>query len=437
MLAPRQAFGQRGRCPKCGGTFVLPAEPVPQAARPAREGEAALDSARARPAEPTPAARPSGSAGASPSRSAGASPSPRPAAGPALPRYSPLPQEAKPGGLRIAEQPTAFTPSVPEPEPVPTNPCPTCGSPVPARAKLCVNCGTRVQSGHGWIRKERGDVSGEAEEIRSWVNGVSLILPLAIVPYRSTIPQLRSRLANHILVGATIVLSMIALIAMLSESEHRQLSDRSVLSRYGLWPGEKFAPTQLVSHVFVHAGLAHLAGNMLFLWMFGGALSAVLGWRWYPALYLAFGAVAGYLGHVVFGTPQVIDLGALGKISIEVPLVGASGAICGLSGMYLVLFPRHDIHMAIWLRIFWWWRPWVKTFAMTGIYAVLFFTAFDVAAIVLGWTGSVAHAVHLSGFGAGIVVGVVFLFTGVVKSEGYDLLTWLFGDRWRPRTAQH
>jgi len=379
VRAPADALGRRARCARCGKAFILSAAPA-TAQQPAA-------------ASPSPGASPPAAL-----RLAGE--------GPATPTQAPPAAQA---------------------QQVPTHPCPACRALVPEGAVLCTNCGTHLRSGRRLLTKSRGHVGDEAEDIRSWVNGLSLLLPLAIVPYRTTIPQLRSRRANTILVVATCVLSIAGLMSILNDryeilTETEGLARRrvSVLFQYGLWPGEHFAPIQLVSHLFLHGGLVHLVGNMLFLWMFGAAVNSVLGWKWYPALYLVLGALAGYLGHVVFGPHDV-----------ETPLIGASGAVCGLTGLYLVLFPRHDIHMAVWFRFAWWTRARIKTFAVTGIYAVLFFTAFDVAALLLGWTGSVAHAVHISGFLCGVLFGIVFLLTGFVKSEGYDLLSWILGDRWR------
>jgi membrane associated rhomboid family serine protease len=363
VRAPREAVGRPARCPKCGKSFVVAVPP---------------------------------------------------------PRPAPTPSQAPSGELRLLDEAAEEAQRAKLARPSGTYPCPACHAPLPEGAVLCVKCGTSVQSGRRLLTKTRVRVGDEAEEIRSWVSGVSLIIFLAIVPYRTTIPQKRSTLANTILVVATCLISFYALVIMLGESPSRALSPSSVLGRYGLWPGESFAPHQLVTHLFLHGGLAHLAGNMVFLWVFGAAVSSVLGWRWYPALYLALGALAGYVGHV-----------ALGSSELDLPLIGASGAICGLTGLYLVLFPRHDIHMAIWFRLFWWTEVHIKTFPVTGIYAVLFFTAFDVAALALGWAGTVAHAVHIAGFLSGFILGIAFLLTGFVKSEGYDLLTWLLGDRWR------
>jgi len=393
LRAPEEARGRRVRCPACGEAFDVPRHDEGAAEAGGRKARCLcghlilLSDATPGTMVRCPACRRRLTVPGAPP---GASPAPSPASAAARPTPSAAPGE----GLA----------------------CPKCGKLALADAILCTDCGTNLKTGRRLLTKFRGNVGLEADEIRSWVNGVSLILPFAIVPYKTTAKQGTSRLANTILVAATSAISLVALVALIGGNE-------GVLE-WALWPGEKFAFLQLLTHIFLHGGLAHLVGNMLFLWMFGGAISSAVGWQWYSGLYLALGALAGYFGHVAFapdGPP--------------VPLVGASGAICGLTGIYLVLFPRHDVHMAIWFRIAWWIRPWIKTFPLTGIYAVLFFTAFDVAALALGWTGSVANAVHIAGFLSGIVIGLVLLLTGLVKSEGYDLLSWILGDRWRPLGA--
>lgn len=327
----------------------------------------------------------------------------------------PRPEPAHEGGLRLMVEEHEREKKKDEDAPTlrgRTLPCVSCGERVAVDDLVCTHCGTNQKTGRRLLTKVRGRAGLEAEDIRGWVTGVSLILPLAIVPYKSTVTQGRSRLANTILVAATCIISIIAFVSLIGGNE-------AVLTKYALWPGDSFAVTQLVTHVFLHGGIGHLAGNMVFMWMFGATLCSTIGWHWYTGIYLALGALAGLVGHVILGPADGL------------PLVGASGAICGLTGLYLVLFPRHDVHMAIWFRIAWWMRPWIKTFAVTGIYVVCFFTAFDVAAIALGWTGNVAHAVHLSGFAAGILLGIVLLLTGAVKTQGYDLLTWVLGDKWR------
>ncbi len=143
----------------------------------------------------------------------------------------------------------------------------------------------------------------------------------------------------------------------------------------------------LVSHMFLHAGLAHLAGNMLFLWIFGDNLEEALGHFGFALLYLASGLAA--------ASAQIIA-----DPSSTVPMVGASGAIAGVMGGYLLLFPRARIDV---IFIF-----------------VVFFKVFPIPAwLVLGvWFGlqlfngslsdtsggGVAYWAHIGGFATGLLL---------------------------------
>jgi membrane associated rhomboid family serine protease len=86
----------------------------------------------------------------------------------------------------------------------------------------------------------------------------------------------------------------------------------------------------LVTAMFVHGGLEHLAGNMLFLWIFGDNVEDALGHFRYLVFYLACGVVAA-LSQVLF------------SVSSAVPVIGASGAIAGVLAAYLVFYPRSPI----------------------------------------------------------------------------------------------
>src|SRR5436309_1301768 len=83
----------------------------------------------------------------------------------------------------------------------------------------------------------------------------------------------------------------------------------------------------LLSSMFLHSGWAHLLGNMLFLWVFGNNVEDVLGRGRYIAFYLLVGVAASF-AHI------------LANPTSDIPTVGASGAIAGILGAYLVLFPR-------------------------------------------------------------------------------------------------
>lgn len=97
--------------------------------------------------------------------------------------------------------------------------------------------------------------------------------------------------------------------------------------------------TGLFTSMFLHGGVMHLAGNMLFLWIFGDNLEDEMGHVLYLIFYLAAGLGAG-LAHIAAGPDSVV------------PTVGASGAIAGVMGGYLLLFPRARVDILIVLIVF-------------------------------------------------------------------------------------
>ena len=101
------------------------------------------------------------------------------------------------------------------------------------------------------------------------------------------------------------------------------------INRFGVIPAH-FRPVTLLTSVFVHAGWAHIIGNMLFLWAFGKSLEDAMGHSKFLLFYLACGVAAG-VTHVAF------------NLYTTLPTVGASGAIAGVMGAYLVKFPRAKI----------------------------------------------------------------------------------------------
>lgn len=108
-------------------------------------------------------------------------------------------------------------------------------------------------------------------------------------------------------------------------------------------------PWGLLGHMWLHGGLFHLLGNLLFLWVFGNAIAAKLGNVFYPFVYVALGVAAG-LAHLFLD---------------GYPAIGASGAINGVVGMFLVFYPRNDCSC---LFIFWW-R--VRTFSVSSYWMIL------------------------------------------------------------------
>ena len=141
---------------------------------------------------------------------------------------------------------------------------------------------------------------------------------------------------------------------------------------------------------FVHAGWLHLLGNMLFLWVFGNNVEDRLGRLAFLLFYLGVGLVSTYAYALVQGD------------STE-PLVGASGAISGVLGAYLVLFPRARVLGLVSFLFFLPLR--LPAWLMLGSYFVL--QAVYAYGVGLTGGGSVAYLVHVVGFALGVGVAVL------------------------------
>lgn len=170
---------------------------------------------------------------------------------------------------------------------------------------------------------------------------------------------------------------------------------------------DKSLMASLFSSMFLHGGFMHLAGNMLFLWVFGNNIEDRLGKVKFVFFYLLVG-LAGTLAHVWFNPDSVI------------PTVGASGAISGLLGAYAVLFPRAIIHTVVPIPILFFIFGRIRLPAMLVLgmwFAGQFFIGQGQSA---DEGGGVAWVAHVGGFVAGMA------------------LIWLFGGRRRrarPDTA--
>jgi membrane associated rhomboid family serine protease len=152
----------------------------------------------------------------------------------------------------------------------------------------------------------------------------------------------------------------------------------------------------LLTSMFMHGGIMHLFGNMLFLWIFGDNLEHAMGRLRYLGFYLVTGLVAS-LAHVistfVFGDNPFI------------PSLGASGAISGVLGGYLVLFPKRSVRV-IMLRML----TTVPAVVAIGLWFVFqLISAFGVIGAGPQSSGGVAFMAHIGGFVAG--VALVKLFT--------------------------
>jgi membrane associated rhomboid family serine protease len=154
---------------------------------------------------------------------------------------------------------------------------------------------------------------------------------------------------------------------------------------------------KLFTYMFLHGDLAHLFGNMIFLWVFGDNVEDAMGRFRYFLFYIACGVAAG-LAHF------------LSAQTSQTPLIGASGAISGLLAAYLVLFPRAKVWVLFFTRI----PIKLRAYWVLGLYII-----FNVAMAYMRNMDNVAWWAHIGGFGAGLIL--VFMMRrpeiGLFKGE--------------------
>ena len=212
------------------------------------------------------------------------------------------------------------------------------------------------------------------------------------LPIGTDRPLKRPTLVNHLLVGACVAVFMAQLASRGTDGASHWESAAMVHPQNIVW-------WTLLSYQFLHANFMHLAGNMLFLWVFGPNIEDRLGRLGYVALYLVGGMAAGGL-HAAFDRN---------------PVIGASGSIAAVTGAYIVFFPRTHIRVLLF-------------FFLIGVYNIpaAWFIGFAIARDLF-WTGvggtNVATLAHLGGYGFGITTALTLLATRVVPREAYDLFS--------------
>lgn len=188
--------------------------------------------------------------------------------------------------------------------------------------------------------------------------------------------------------------------ALVPRRAEAQLSD---LIEFGATWREVFDLARpFVSSVFLHGGLAHLLGNMLFLWVFGRSVEARLGTIGFMALLLFSGVAAGLVHsmEVLSAAPTAGFPSFLVPFDdpARVPTIGASGAIGGVLGAHFLLFPRSRIVTFV---------PPLFLFPVPGwVFLGLWFFLESLGATSSDHATEVAHWAHVGGFAAGMLIAV-------------------------------
>jgi membrane associated rhomboid family serine protease len=198
---------------------------------------------------------------------------------------------------------------------------------------------------------------------------------------------------------ALVALNVLAFFVELSQPSQGAL--QSFIQSWGVVPREYSAGRDLSPYIplpfwstlftsmFLHGGWAHLGGNMLYLWIFGDNIESALGRARFLSFYLVCG-VAAALGHIALNSGS------------SVPTVGASGAISGILGAYLVLFPGNRVRVLTSGGV-----ASVPASYMLGIWILIQFVNGIGAIASTPETGGVAYAAHVFGFLAGLLLGKV------------------------------
>lgn len=182
--------------------------------------------------------------------------------------------------------------------------------------------------------------------------------------------------------------------------------------QYGLIPTVLFSKSDLtltdrllpfLSSMFLHAGWMHIIGNMLFLYIFGDNVEDRMGHLKYLAFYILTGFIAAFF--------QIAT-----NLSSQIPMVGASGAISGVLGAYLLFFPKSKILTLVFLVIF------VQLIRLPAVVFILFWFAIQLLSGIGSLSlsdsmGGVAFWAHIGGFIGGVIIAKSF------QKKGYKLLS--------------
>jgi len=150
------------------------------------------------------------------------------------------------------------------------------------------------------------------------------------------------------------------------------------------------AALTLVTSMFLHGGFMHLLGNMLFLWVLGDNVEDAMGHKRFVIFFLAAGVIAA-LAHAITGPGS------------QIPMIGASGAISGVIGAYLMLHPKARIKTLVWIFIL----------SLPAWVVLGFWIGLQVLSAATDTGGGVAWWAHIGGFLAGVILVIPMRRKGV------------------------
>ena len=200
-------------------------------------------------------------------------------------------------------------------------------------------------------------------------------------PYKDDNPRVLVPYVTYGILGLNILVFIGQILLSISDPD----LGTAIVYTFGFVPA-KFSIITIITSMFIHGGLAHIVGNMWFLWLFGDNVESVLGHLKYFLFYMVCG-IGAALGQFLIST------------SSQVPMVGASGAIAGILGAYMIQFPKARVHVLV-ILIF------ITTIAVPaqivlGLWFLMQLTG-GLGTLGMDTTGGVAWFAHVGGFISGV-----------------------------------
>ncbi len=215
------------------------------------------------------------------------------------------------------------------------------------------------------------------------------------LPLHVDVPEDRAPWANRLICLAIVV------IYILTSKDFM----RCDFDRYEEWMLHGWRLKGFIGHIWLHADLLHLIGNLIFLWLFGNAVCAKVG----NFRYLVFYLTAGFFS------------GLFSAMLVDIPSLGASGAINGIVGMYLVFFPANEIEG------YWMYGGYIfghsddgDRSTVSGYFIIPFWFALDLFGVFFNHGSGIGYIAHVAGFITGFTIAILLLVTKNVKMESCE-----------------
>ena len=216
-----------------------------------------------------------------------------------------------------------------------------------------------------------------------------------LFPYKDDNPSVLYPFTTYTIIGLNV---SVFLLQFYIAGNNQDLA-RSIIFEFGLVPN-RFNIIDVITSMFLHGGIYHIVGNMWFLYIFGDNVESILGHIRFICFYIFCGAGAAFLQFIVEPTSSI-------------PMVGASGAISGVLGAYMIKFPKAKVHVIAVVIFF------ITTFVVPAqvVLGVWFLMQLSggLGSLGIDTTGGIAWFAHIGGFICG-VVSIKFFQTFKIKN---------------------